>query len=172
MILKQAVNWMCRKVALLARRVLAVGLTPKKLSLTVCLGVATGVMPILWGTSVLCAGLASLLRLNQGAIQAVNYCCYPLQIALFLPLFRLGRLLFPGGPEVTGAIVREALHGHLGTSATLLGWATVKAMGAWLVTVAPVALVSYPLLEKLFRTKEAALARLSRAAAGVSTDQS
>lgn len=153
-----------RKGSRLAAEILAAGLTPKKLSLTLCLGIATGVMPILWGTSLLCAGFALLFRLNQAAIQAVNYCCYPLQIALFLPLYRLGARLFPGGPKVTGQALREVLHGHLGAGAGLFGWITVKALGAWLCTVVPLALFCYPFLGTLLAKKEAALAGFAKAA--------
>jgi hypothetical protein len=143
------------KMTLLARSVLLSGLTPQKLSLTICLGVATGVMPLVWGTTLLCAGLATWLKLNQAAIQAVNYCCYPLQIALFLPFCALGEVFFPWGPPVTGEALTTALHGDIWASASLVALASARGIGAWLVTVAPLALVAYPVLKRYFLSRKA-----------------
>ena len=155
MCLIRAAGRLFRKAAQLSKAVLQSGLTPQKLSLTICLGIATGVMPLLWGTTILCAALAGVLKLNQGAIQTVNYCCYPLQLALFLPLCRLGERLFPWGPRVTAEVLSGALHGHLGASAYLVVCASVKGVGAWLVTVAPLALLVHPILRGVLRRREA-----------------
>jgi uncharacterized protein (DUF2062 family) len=94
--------------------ILQSGITPQKLALTVILGTCVGTMPVLWGTSLICVLLATVLRLNQGAMQAVNYLCYPLQIALFIPFCHMGESLFPWGPKVSMALLADALHGHLG----------------------------------------------------------
>jgi uncharacterized protein (DUF2062 family) len=135
------------KGAQLFKRVLQGGLTPQKLALTLCLGSATGVMPLLWGTTILAAGLAALFRLNQAAMQALNYLCYPLQLALFIPFCQLGEYLFPWGPAVSAAVLTGVLHGRIGPALGLIGWATLRAMGAWLITAAPLALVAYPLVK-------------------------
>jgi len=122
------------------------GLTPQKVALTLCLGSAIGVMPLLWGSTLLCALVAAKLRLNQAALQAVNYLCYPLQLALLLPFCRLGGLLFPWGPAVQGEVLTGALQGDIGASLSLLAWAAARGVGAWFVTAAPLALLAYPLL--------------------------
>ena len=70
-------------------------LTPRKCALTLCVGAALGVMPLLWGTSLLCILLAHFFRLNHGVLQSVNYLLYPLQLALLVPFFKLGVWLFP-----------------------------------------------------------------------------
>src|SRR5499433_449831 len=70
------------------------GVTPEKLALSIALGLALGVFPVLGATTALCALAALILRLNLPAIQIVNYFVYPLQIALLLPFFRLGERLF------------------------------------------------------------------------------
>ena len=133
--------------AILLKRVLRGGLTPQKLALTLCLGSATGIMPLLWGTTLLSAGLAALFRLNQAAMQALNYICYPLQLTLFIPFCRLGGYLFPWGPAGSVTVLTGALHGQVGAALSLIGWATLRALGAWLVTVPPLALITYPLLK-------------------------
>jgi len=129
------------------------GLTPHRLAQTLCLGVAVGLLPLIWGTSLICAGLAALLRLNQAAIQTVNYCCYPLQIVMFLPLCRLGERLCPWGPPLSREVLEAALHGSIGTSARLVAWGTLHGLAAWLVTVLPLALCLQPPLRRLLQRR-------------------
>ena len=70
------------------------GVSPGKIALSLALGVALGVFPVLGSTTTLCALAAFALQLNLPAIQIVNYFVYPLQIALLIPFFRLGEKLF------------------------------------------------------------------------------
>lgn len=133
--------------------VLQSGLTPHKLALTLCLGLAIGVLPVLWGATILCAVCGHCFRLNHVALQAVNYLAYPLQIALFIPFCLLGQRLFPWGPAIPPAILATLLHGHLATSMHLLGWITIKAITAWFVTAAPLAASLYFPLTMLFRKR-------------------
>jgi hypothetical protein len=142
------------KGAQLFKRVLQGGLTPQKLALTLCLGSVTGVMPLLWGTTILAAGFAAFFRLNQAAMQALNYLCYPLQLALFIPFCQLGEYLFPWGPAVSASVLTGVLHGSIGPALGLIGWATLRALGAWLVTAGPLALVAYPLVKLLLQRRE------------------
>ena len=132
------------------------GLTPQKLALTITLGTCVGMMPVPWGTSLVCALLAAVFRLNQGAIQAVNYLCYPLQIALFIPFCRMGESLFPWGPRVSVALLADALHGRVGATISLVGWASLRGVGAWLITAAPLVLLFYPFLKRVFLRRDAA----------------
>src|SRR5713101_5645003 len=74
------------------------GVTPEKIALSVALGAALGVFPVIGATTTLCALAALILRLNLPAIQIVNYVVYPLQIALLIPFFRIGERLF-GAPH-------------------------------------------------------------------------
>jgi uncharacterized protein (DUF2062 family) len=70
------------------------GVTPEKMALSVALGAALGVLPVVGWSTALCAIAAIVLRLNLPAIQLVNYFVYPAQIALLLPFFRWGEKLF------------------------------------------------------------------------------
>lgn len=132
--------------------VLTCGMTPRKLALTLCLGCAVGVLPLLWGTSLLCILLAHLLRLNQVALQSVNYLLYPLQLALLVPFFRLGAWLFPWGPPLPPQIF-VALIRNPGGSWHLLGWITLQSLAAWLVTALPAALLIYGVTAAAFGNK-------------------
>ena len=144
-----------QKLAARIKEILRSGITPQKLALTITLGTSVGLMPVLWGTSLLCMLLASVFGLNQAAMQAVNYLCYPLQIVLFIPFCRLGESLFPWGPRVSVALLSDALHGHPGATVSLVGWASLRGLGAWLVTALPLILLSHPFLKRLFLRREA-----------------
>jgi len=72
------------------REILRVGLDPHSASLAVSVGLTLGLLPLPWGTSLLCCLVAWWLRLNQPLVQLVNYLCYPLQIALYLVYCRAG----------------------------------------------------------------------------------
>lgn len=84
------------------------GITPEKIALTIALGAALGIFPILGSSTVLCALAGIRLRLNQPVIQLVNYLVYPLQIVLLLPFYRVGETLF-GQPHVPIFSVTELL---------------------------------------------------------------
>ena len=144
-----------QKAAALVRSILQSGLTPAKLSLTICLGAAVSVMPIPW-TTLICALLAARFRLNQAAIQAVNYLCYPLQIALFVPFCRLGEALYPWGPKVSVRLLSEALHGQVGSAASQIAWGCLRGVGAWLLIVPPLTWLVYPFLKRLLLRRKRA----------------
>lgn len=74
------------------------GITPRRIAFTLAAGSVIGIFPILGATTLLCALLAFVLRLNQPVIQLVNYLIYPLQIALLFPFYRAGEVLFGADP--------------------------------------------------------------------------
>lgn len=135
------------KARALAATLFGCGLSPHKLSLTLCLGAALGTMPLAWGTTFLCILAAARFGLNQGAMLAVNYLCYPLQLVLFLPFCRAGESLLPWGPAVSGELLKNRLHDGLGGSFDLLAWATARAVCAWVLIALPLALLAYPILK-------------------------
>lgn len=121
------------------------GLTPQKLALTLCLGAALGVMPLLWGTTLICIIVAHFFRLNQLALQSVNYLLYPVQLALLPLFFKMGSWLFPWGPPQPPHMLATLVNNPC-SSLTILGWLTLKSLAAWVVTVIPVALFAYGIL--------------------------
>ena len=72
------------------------GTQPGRLALACALGLWMGLMPTLGASTVLCAGLALWLGLNQPAIQAANYLAYPLQILCLIPFLNAGGHVFSG----------------------------------------------------------------------------
>jgi uncharacterized protein (DUF2062 family) len=125
--------------------VMTCGLTPRKLVLTFCIGFAVGVMPLVCGTTFICLLLGHLFRLNQVALQSVNYLLYPLQLALLVPFFKLGMWLFPWGPPVPPQLLAAMLSNPL-ASLNIIGWVTLKSLAAWLVTVLPATLIAYGIM--------------------------
>lgn len=129
------------------------GLAPQELARTICLGIAVGTMPILWGTTLICALLAAKFRLNQALMQGFNYLLYPLQISLLFPFYRLSQILFPWGPSISSEFLQQALHGRVSSTIAIFGWATLKALGAWLLIVPPLLLILYPIFVALLRRR-------------------
>ena len=72
------------------------GLSPDAIALTIAVGLAIAVIPVVGTTTVLCTTAAIVLRLNQPLIQPINYLSFPLQLAFIVPYLRLGRILFGG----------------------------------------------------------------------------
>lgn len=70
------------------------GLQPQRLALALAVGATIGLLPTIWGTSLLCLLCAGPLRLNQLVVQLANFLVCPLQIMLFLPYLNFGEQLF------------------------------------------------------------------------------
>lgn len=141
-------SWASTRIVEPLRAQLTQGVTPTRLASALALGAVLGVFPVLGTTTVLSALFAVAWRLNQPAIQVANYLAYPLQLALFLPFFQAGALLF-GAPPVTFTLaqVQAALAADPGgTVARWLG-ANLRAVVAWSLVAPP----AYAALFVLFR---------------------
>jgi uncharacterized protein (DUF2062 family) len=128
------------------------GVTPEKLSLSIALGAALGVLPAIGCNTALCALVALIWGLNVPAIQLVNYFVYPLQIALLIPFFRLGERLFRA-PHLPISVPRiyELVRTNLWGAVKLLWTTTWHALIVWLF-IAPFAVaLIYVLLLPAFR---------------------
>jgi uncharacterized protein (DUF2062 family) len=135
------------------------GITPEKISLSLALGIALGVFPVLGSTTALCALAALVFRLNLPAIQIVNYFVYPLQIALLIPFFRLGERLFRA-PHLALSLtkIHAMLHASVWATTRFLWTTTWHAIVVWCL-VAPIFIVAcyatlLPILRRVLR-KEA-----------------
>jgi uncharacterized protein (DUF2062 family) len=104
------------------------GISPRKLALTVTLGLVVGILPLVWGTSLLCAILALRFGLNQACIQAANYLACPVQILLFLPFYRIGASIFPGGRPLPTDIFKAGCTGKWSGHLLSMAAATGKAV--------------------------------------------
>lgn len=136
------------------RRLLTQGISPRALSLSLAIGLGLGTFPVLGSTTLLCAGAAVWLRLNQPAIQLANYLAYPLQLMLLVPLLRGGAALL-GTPAA--ALSLDALRAQIAVDPwgmlRLYGLATAGAVLLWAAVAVPsmfiLARAVRPLLERL-----------------------
>jgi uncharacterized protein (DUF2062 family) len=126
------------------------GVTPRKLALSIALGVVVSVMPVLGITALVAVALGALLRLNQPAILAANYAAYPLQILLFIPFFEAGAWI-TGGPPVTFSLAQLRAEMALGLWATVVRYAEadLRAVVAWAIVAVPTTLLLAFLLRPL-----------------------
>lgn len=76
------------------------GLSPEKLALSLAVGAALGLFPIMGATTVLCLLAGMMFRLSHPALQLVNYAMYPLQVSLILAFVRVGERLLGAAPVV------------------------------------------------------------------------
>lgn len=129
-----------------AQGIVTCGLTPQKLAMTLCFGTAFGTIPLVWGTSIICLILAKILRLNHVALQSVNYLLWPVHLALLIPFFKLGTLLFPWGPVLPDHQLSAIVHSPGLITLNIFLWLTLKAVAVWLMTVIPIALLAYLIL--------------------------
>lgn len=130
------------------RRQLTQGVTPGALALSLAVGLGLGTFPVLGSTTILCAAAAALLRLNQPAIQLVNYVAYPLQLLLLIPLLRAGAALLGASPEaLTLPALREQIGADPWGAIQLYGLATAGAVLVWAVFAIPFMI----LLARVFR---------------------
>ena len=141
---------MRKKTIALLKNMFTQGVSPRKLAFTISLGIFIGTVPAVWGSALICAGLAVLFRLNHLGIQAANHLVYPLQLALIVPFYRIGADIFPWGPSLSAEMFSKGIkHAAMG-SFVPIAVATVKALAAWFLIAAPVAVALYFFLWVVF----------------------
>jgi uncharacterized protein (DUF2062 family) len=128
------------------------GISPEKIALTVALGAVIGVIPVLGATTLLCAGLAFVLRLNPAAIQVVNGVVYPLQLIFLIPFYRLGAWVFGAdASEITLGGVKALIGAGALAAIRALWVVTMHALVVWAGVGAAVGAVIYALVLPLAR---------------------
>ncbi len=142
-------------------RQLTQGITPEKVALTLAVGSALALFPILGTTTLLCLLAGIVLRLNQPIIQLVNALCTPLHIPVIYGFVRMGFWIFgipythPGirmmehmlwydPREFLDQFGRTALH-------AIVAWAVIAPF--WMILVY---LFALPVLREALRRQAAA----------------
>jgi uncharacterized protein (DUF2062 family) len=128
------------------------GVTPRKLAMSLTLGIVLGLVPILGVSTALCALVALALRLNMPAIQLVNYLLTPLQLLLIIPHLRFGEWLvraprFPITLDAGLALLSRGVIDAVRILATAIAHATL----GWLVLAPLVAFALFRILEPALR---------------------
>jgi hypothetical protein len=123
------------------RSMLKEGMSTKKITLCITLGITLGIFPVVGMTTVLCTLAALVFRLNLPAIQVVNYMMYPVQLALLVPFYGDGRWLFEQqGLQISGENLIAMIQNDFWGSITGLWNLTLYAIFTWLV-MCPILLV-------------------------------
>lgn len=148
------------------------GITPHKIALTIAVGSAFALFPVLGTTTLLCFLVALVLRLNQPITQLINQAFWPVHVPVIFACVRFGEWIF-NVPHVSFNIrhMNRLLWDHPAQFFHEYGATAVQAIVAWAI-FAPVfiALVYYtalPLMREIVRLKAAAAAK---AAAGKSLE--
>jgi len=142
--------WSQRVVAPV-KALLRQGLTPEGVALSLAFGVAAGLFPVIGATTLLGLAVGVALRLNQPALQLANWLAYPLQLAMIVPLVRLGEWL-SGAPPVSFSVVQVVAS----TSSDPLGFGMTGLHGilGWVAIVPFVVLVLYRVLLPALRAMQ------------------
>lgn len=98
------------------------GLSAEEIALLISIGLVLGVFPISGFPTVFCLLAALGLRLNVAALQLVNQASSPLQIALLVPLVRVGERLCGGTASRGGGWMDKAGGAALHA---VTGWASI-----------------------------------------------
>ena len=123
------------------------GISPEKLSLSIAFGAVIGILPILGATTLICAAIAVVLRLNLPAIQLFNYLLYPLQIFLLIPFISLGAFIFQVDlPPLTVQELSALFQQDFWGSITSFFETALYAIVAWLLVCTPLFVVIYAIL--------------------------
>jgi uncharacterized protein (DUF2062 family) len=146
------VNWLRRKVWEPLIGLLKQGLSPERLAWSVALGLGLGVFPMLGSTMLLCFLAALFFKLNQPAMQTVNYLAYPLQLLLFIPFIRAGEWLFhaPRLP-LSLPIIFHAMKTDLWAAVTFFWTSVWHATVVWCLLAIPTMLLLGRIFTWMFR---------------------
>jgi len=129
------------------------GITPEKIALTIAVGVALGIFPVLGSSTLLCGAAGLALRLNQPILQFVNYLVYPLQLAMIPVFIRIGERIY-GAPPLPFSIPRMMEKFHAAPAHFFHEFAMTFAhcITAWVLLAPGGAAVLYFALRPILRT--------------------
>jgi uncharacterized protein (DUF2062 family) len=134
------------------------GITPEKVALTLAVGSALALFPILGTTMLLCLLAGIVLRLNQPIIQMVNALCTPFHLPIIYFTVRLGNWLFAAPSEhVSMRMMNHMLWEDPREFFEKFGMNALHAIAAWAL-VAPfwilvLYLIALPVLREALRRK-------------------
>jgi uncharacterized protein (DUF2062 family) len=137
------------------------GITPEKIALTLAVGSALALFPIIGTTTLLCIAAGILLRLNQPIIQLVNALCTPIHLPAIFLLVRFGARLFNAHDTHMGFVnMNHMLWDDPREFLERFGETALHAVAAWAV-VAPfwmiiTYLLSLPVLREALRRRAVA----------------
>lgn len=153
-------KWLHRKLVHPLLALLMQGISPQRLALCVAIGVVVGNVPVLGVSTIICAVVALIFRLNLPAIQLVQAAMAPTQLLLIIPFVRLGEWLMHAPKQAVSIKAGLALMAQgVWHSVVVLKDAILHAGVAWAL-IAPFSVyVIYRLLIPLFERAAVELQR-------------
>ena len=145
------------------------GITPEKLALTVAIGSACALFPVIGTTTLLCFLVGLALRLNQPIIQLINQAFWPIHVPVIFLCLRVGEHLF-GLPKLKLSVhmMRELLWSDPSGFFHRFGTAVLCAVVGWAVLAPVYCLAVYwiarPIMRGVVRVKDEAIAKKARPA--------
>ncbi|TAD96883.1 MAG: DUF2062 domain-containing protein [Bacteroidetes bacterium] len=131
------------------------GVTPKKMALTLSLGLLFGIFPVIGTTTLICTALALVFRLNMAIMQLANYLAYPLQIILLIPLMKFGTEIFSYDSLAFSLDqMLEMFKNDFWQALQTLGMSQLYAIFVWLILAFPLGIILYVVLFQLFKRFE------------------
>ena len=125
------------------------GAQPKKLSLTIMLGITFGIIPFLGVNTAICFLLSIIFRLNIIIIQIINYTVFPIQLILIVPFFKLGEAVFGASNEsVALSTLSDLASERWLNSLSIIIHSNMKALAIWLIIMLPLAVIGYFWIKK------------------------
>jgi uncharacterized protein (DUF2062 family) len=134
------------------------GITPEKIALTVAVGSAMALFPILGTTTLLCFLAALTLKLNQPITQLINQALWPVHVPAIFLCVRMGERLF-GAHHVKFSIryMNELLWNDPRLFLHTFGSTALHAVAGWLAVapfyIAAVYWIALPLMRGVTRIK-------------------
>lgn len=126
-------------------------MSPNRLALCVALGIVIGNIPILGVSTLICAAIALVFRLNLAAIQIVQAAMAPTQLLLIIPFVRLGEWMVRAPPQPVSIKEGLALMAQgVGHAVVTLWNALLHAGLAWTLIAPPAVFLLYKILTPVF----------------------
>ena len=138
------------------------GVTPEKIAITLAVGSALALFPILGSTTLLCFLVGIALKLNQPIVQTINQALWPAQIPSIFFCIRLGERLFRTPPvSLNLRAMTQLFWDHPAQFLSQFGATALHAVAAWLLLAPFATIILYFAVRPLVRA--AARLRVGRA---------
>lgn len=129
------------------------GLSPKKLAVTVALGFVVGIMPLLGVATLVCTALGYRFRLNIPALLLVCYLASPFHLVLYLPFIQLGIWMFGASDfRMSFDQILNLFRQDWLVALNRIWLANMLGVVAWVVVSLPLGLMIYFSLKPLLRS--------------------
>lgn len=155
-------HWLRARIVDPLLALLRQGVAPDRLALCVAIGVVVGNIPILGISTILCAAIALVFRLNLPAMQIVQAAMAPTQVLLIIPFVRLGEWIARAPTEPLSIKAGLDLLAQGAGHAIVALWDAIVHAGLAWVMVAPFAVyLLYRLLTPVFARAASRIKRVT-----------